>query len=445
MRLRKAFEIVLALALAAGAAGCEQGRKAPPKTRVQVVNAAPNHPALNFLRVERVAAAEIPYGAASAVLPFDVDRYDFHVEIVTPGATAPSRISSFAAEIAADIDYTFVFAESATGGIEPIIVATPAATASAAPLAAVHAGLGLPAVDVFLEPPGADLGTATPIGRLGYRESATGAGRAVGDYVITVTEAGNAGAVLLSSPTVTLAAVQRLVLVVIAGAGEGIAPLRVAVVTDTPGTVIDQSLPGALRVVNAAADEAPRDVAVGTDFSPPLFADLPFGAASDYTEIPLGDQTLSVTPAGNPGVVEATATVAVASGRMYTSIISGAPGAIATALLVDDRRRIFDRAQLALYNAASQFSSITFYLLLPGTDPSTVAPVTALNAPGGTQYIGLTPGQYELLVRDASAQTVAGPQPITVTAGGIYAALVVNGPDSSSAGILLLDDFAASP
>src|SRR5690606_33744073 len=153
------------------------------------------------------------YGAVTGVLPFDVDQYDFHVEMVSPNTTAPTRISSIAMQIAADVDYTFVLAENATGGIEPIVIETPVAAAgSRAQLAAVHAGVGLPGIDAYVEAPGADLTTATPLGRLGYRETATGGSRAAGDYAVTVTEAGNPGAVLLASGTVPLASAQRAVL-----------------------------------------------------------------------------------------------------------------------------------------------------------------------------------------------------------------------------------------
>ena len=446
MRLPRALEIGLVLLAAIAASGCEQGRKAPEKTRVQVVNAAPNHPPLNFLRVQRAEATEIGYGAATGALPFDVDQYDFHVEMLSPNTAAPTRISSMTRAIAADVDYTFVLAENATGGIEPIVVETPVAEAGAgATLAAVHAGLGLPSVDVYVEAPGADLSTATPIGRLGYRDIATGASRAAGDYAVTVTEAGNPSAVLLASGTVTLASAQRAVLVVLAGAGEGTAPLRVVVAQDSPMTLLDPSVTAALRVVNAAADQAPRDVAIDSNFSPPLLAGVPFGTVSAYAPLAAGERATSVTPAGNPGVVETTETLTVAGGRLYTLIVSGAPGSVDAAPLVDDHRRIFDRAQLALYNGASQFDSLHFYVLQPGTDPNTVAPVATLAAPGGTQYVGLAAGEYDLVLRNADLATVAGPLRISVENGGIYSAVGVNGPDASSASLLLLDDFAVAP
>lgn len=442
MRLRIAPQLVLVLLAAAASSGCEQGREAPPKTLVRVVNAAPTHPSLNFVRVRRTEVSELGYGAASGQLSFDVDSYDFRVDIVPPGASAGSAVGSFAAELQANVEYTFVLVEGATGGIEPITIE---AASGAGELTVVHAGVGLPPLDVYLEAAGADLSTATPLGRVSFGQAAPAASRTSGEYRITVTESGDPSAVLLASPAVSIDGSRNGVVVVLAGVGEGTAPIRVLLAQDNPVTLLDTSVQSALRIVNAAADEAARDAALGEQLSPPLIAAVPFGTASAYADVPGGEHTLSIMPAGNPGVVDGTGTLTLANGRMYTAIVSGAPGHVTVAPLLDDPRRLFDRAQLALYNGANQFSSLYFYVLLPGTDPATASPAASLAAPGGTQYVGLPPGDYEIVVRNPDLQTVGGPIPITVAAGGIYAILAVNGADAASASLVPLDDFVAAP
>src|SRR5690606_38976961 len=119
---------------------------------------------------------------------------------------------------------------------------------------------------------------------------------------------------------------------------------------------------------------AARDVAVGGQFSPPLFAAVPFASASAYGTVAPGDNELSVTPAGNPGVVEATHTVTAAAGRSYTAVVAGAPGSVKVVSLIDDRRPVADRAKIALLNGASQFTAVLFHVLEVGGDPSAREP-----------------------------------------------------------------------
>jgi hypothetical protein len=62
--------------------------------------------------------------------------------------------------------------------------------------------------------------------------------------------------------------------------------------------------------------------------------------------------------------------------------------------------------------------------------------------PGISDYVPLYPDDYELYLFQAGTATVlSGPTPISVAAGGIYGALAVDGPDTATANVVLLDDF----
>ncbi|HEX6997984.1 MAG TPA: DUF4397 domain-containing protein [Gammaproteobacteria bacterium] len=439
--MRSALRLTLVLLAVAACFGCDQGRKAPPKTNVQVVHAAPGAPAIDFYRERRSTVSQLQYGGASGVLLFDEDTYDFSVHTVQPSGATPV-LQSFSKAVVAGTDYTFVFTE--VGGlIEPIILEAPRPEAGSADaqVMAVHAGPAQGPVDIFVEPPGADLATATPLATLAFTQSIAPVARAAGEHVVTLTEPGNPANVLFQSTPATLAGGATTLLVIIDAANQGTDTRRVLLVRDGSTPLIDKNATSAIRVVNAAGDGAARDVAVAGQFSPPLFAAVPFGTASAYATVGPGDNELSVTPAGNPGVVEATHTVTAEPGRSYTAVVAGAPGSVKMVSVSDDRRPVADRAKIALLNGASQFSAVLFHVLDVGGNPDERQPDAILGAPGATQYVERVAGTYEIVLRNQDNVTVAGPVPITVANGGIYTVLATNGPDASTANVVLRDGF----
>ena len=65
-----------------------------------------------------------------------------------------------------------------------------------------------------------------------------------------------------------------------------------------------------------------------------------------------------------------------------------------------------------------------------------------LLAPGVSDYVPLYPGEYDLYLFQAGTTTVlSGPTRISVADGGIYGALALDGPDTATASLRLLDDF----
>jgi hypothetical protein len=72
-----------------------------------------------------------------------------------------------------------------------------------------------------------------------------------------------------------------------------------------------------------------------------------------------------------------------------------------------------------------------------------VQPLTTLAAPGITSLFTLPEGDFEVVLRQPGTETVlAGPLPIRVDAGGIYALLAIDGAGEEAVEIVLLEDFA---
>jgi hypothetical protein len=169
---------------------------------------------------------------------------------------------------------------------------------------------------------------------------------------------------------------------------------------------------------------------------------MTFAEPTAYAPVPVGTVKVNVTPVGNPGVLEIDTQFSAAIGQRVTGLFTGPAGALLAIFAADDGRRFNREAKIRFMNAASQFSAIDFVITLPGGDPNQPFPVAQLFAPGVSDYVPLYPDDYDLYLFQAGTPTVlSGPTRITVAAGGIYGALAVDGPDSATANVRLLDDF----
>lgn len=439
MITRSAWIGLLIGCMAAG--GCDQGRQTPSRTTVHVVHAAPSFGPLTFLRVRSIAAT-LPY-KNDAVMSFDEDRYDFNVEISPPGASEPENVLTFAHDVLAGTEYTFILTDIG-GLLEPIILENPVFDRGAgdSQVIAVHAAPDVPPVDVYLEPPGTDISAASPVASLAFTQHIAPQTISGGVFELTVTGRNNPSNVLLTSGSLTLGAGEPFLLVIVDEGNQGIADFSVLLLGDTARTLYDRNLQAAMRVINTAADRATRDLYLDDDFSAPLFASVGFGDTSDYQTVPTVQSIVSVTPEGNVGVIELEQEVQAAHARRHTLLVTGEPGDLIAGFALDDGRGIAQQARVRLANGANQFEELHFFVIPPDTPPLSAPPAASLTPAAFSATIAFAPGDYEVLLHDGTDDGfIAGPLPITLDSGGVYGILAIDGDTSATAGIVLLDDF----
>jgi hypothetical protein len=194
--------------------------------------------------------------------------------------------------------------------------------------------------------------------------------------------------------------------------------------------------------LNGATDQAPRDVAVNAQFSPPLFSAVPFGEPTAYAQVPVGSAQVQVTLPGNPGVLELDAPFSAFIGQRSTMLFTGPAGTLVPTFVPDDGRRLNREAKLRLMNAASQFLAIDYVITFAGGDPNVLPALAQLFPGGASSYLPFAPGEYDLYLYQAGTATLlSGPTRLSVDAGGIYGVLSVDGPDTATAGLRFFDDF----
>jgi hypothetical protein len=437
---------LFALLLAAFAlVGCDQGKKSPAKTHVNVVNVAPSFAQLWYQREHSTTEAEdaLAFKAVTAH-DYDVDTYDFYAYHKQVATQAILNTWTWVKELVADKNYTFVLAE-AGGQISPQIVeySPKLANSTDTQIAFVHAGENLPGMDVYVLPTGTSIAGATPRGTVNFLGHISPLTLATGDYDITLTPAGDPGTVLFTSGAVTLGAGLTNVFAITNEAGQGTEAISIVMAHDNPFILYTANATAKVRVINVADDGAARDFAVNHEYSPPLLPALPFGTVTSYVEVPVNATLpITATPAGNSGVLEFDTTLSSAPGTLLTVMISGPAGTLTPHIVTDDRRRITSEAKLRLFNAASQFTTGTDMVLAPvGADQTTLLPTTTIAAPTVTDYLYSAPGTYDLYFRETVTNAVrAGPIRVNLVSGGIYGFLILNGPDTATVTVVNTDD-----
>ena len=286
------------------------------------------------------------------------------------------------------------------------------------------------------------MAAAVPWGTVAFSETLPAKNVPAGDYEITLTEAGNPANVLLNTASFTLAAATATSFIVAPEAGGGVATLSVLFVQDSGAILYDKNVTAGLRVINAANDMGARDVFIDGDYTTALLPAVPYGSQTAYEPVPVGTYQLNATPAGDTSVIELDQEETSTASQLYTTMITGDAGTLSAVTSADDQRRIEGQAAFHVFDAASQFTALDFYVVDPGTDITTVLPYTSLAAPGVNSLGVLVPGTYDLVVRDqTSGAVVAGPQSITIESAKFYTVLAVNGSSSASADLIFLDDF----
>ncbi len=405
-----------------------------------MTHVAPGFEVMEFRREQDTRGAFTLSFKGTQEAVYDADTYDFFITERTLDANAP-RTWTFAPQLEGDLSYTFVLMEVA-GEIQPIVIEHPDPAPTDAQIVAVHAASALPGLDLYLERPGVGIAGATPRGSFNAQEQIASR-LPSGDYELTLTAAGDPANVLLTSTTITLPADTESTFVVVPEAGQGTAQLSVLLLQGVPTILYDRDATAEVRYVNGATDQAPRDVAIDSQFSPPLFSAIPFAEVTPYAPYPTVPAKINVTPVGNSGALELDQALVGVPGQRATMLFAGAAGTLLPAFSVDDGRRLNREAKLRFMSAVSQFPAVDFVITFPDGNPNSAGTQASLAAPGvASAYTPLAPGEYDLyLYQSGTATLLSGPTRFTAAAGGIYSVLAVDGADTATVDVRFLDDF----
>jgi len=429
--------------------------------RLRALHASPDAPPVN-IRVNGVQAlANVNYGQGSGFVDV-AESTRVEVEAIIPGGNAVVLDRRLALDFSTE--YTVLAVGEVADPIDTLVVSNPAARAIAAGnlrAQVVHAAPNAPAVDVYVTAPGAALASSTPVnvGALDFGEFTGRTEAPAGDYRIRVTAAGNPGAVVYDSGTVSLAAGADLLIAAIENTGPGAAPVQlVALNGQGSAQILDSATPASVVAVHASPDAPAVDLLADVVGTPTVEAlrltgNVAFPQACRISAVPApGSYSISVTPAGNPGVVALQFPLQVAKGDELTAIVTGYLGgtpALQPLALASATRSIATEARLRVTHASPGTGNVDLYLLPDGSDLATAtAGFAAVPFGANTGVLSLAPGTYDVYVTPAGNKSVVAieVQNLALSGGAVLDVIARDANQDGSEGALpqlIVVDYAS--
>ncbi|HHX8282090.1 TPA: DUF4397 domain-containing protein [Vibrio diabolicus] len=444
---RAALTMVAALGLAA----CGSDSDTIEYSNLQAVHASSDAPLANVWINDKSSLTGVDYGMGSGYMKLREGMNSIQVDVQLPGDETATVIPKTELDLDSDLNYNVFVVGDADGSpnpVEPLVVTRSAdsmADANSLDVQVVHAASGVPAVDLYVTEPGADLASATPLMNLAYKASTDVLNIPAGEYQVRLAVGDS---VAFDSGTISLAANSNLTIAAIStGDSNSTSPVKLLVLDGSGSSIIEDMGSQAEVRVGHLVDGAPIvDVNVnGAAFGP--LADLAFKEIRGYLDLDAGAYDIDVYVDGtttNP-IIDVDGLM-VAGGIDYSVYVVGvvSPAIDIEPLVVEDMRRaVATSATLNVTHAAANpvAEMVDIYLTtsagIDGSDP-TIAnfaykdSVQGLYVAEGTYYVTVT------VAGDPSTVAVDS-APVNVMNGVVYQVVAID--DGNNGGFnLLVDD-----
>ena len=175
-----------------------------------------------------------------------------------------------------------------------------------------------------------------------------------------------------------------------------------------------------VRVLHGSPDAPAVDVYAD---GAAVLENVPFGAISDYMEVPAGEHRFQVVPTGasleeGPVVIDATLTLEPAT--MTTVAATNALASIEAQVIADAPAPTADATQVRVVHLSADSPAVD--VALDGGD----VVVAGAAYPAASDYLSLPAGEYDLEIRPAGTTDVAFDiDPLALEAGNAYSAFAI--------------------
>ncbi|EMW8521304.1 TPA: DUF4397 domain-containing protein [Vibrio parahaemolyticus] len=445
---RAALTMVAALGLAA----CGSDSDTIEYSNLQAVHASSDAPLANVWINDKSSLTGVDYGMGSGYMKLREGMNSIQVDVQLPGDETATVIPKIELDLDSDLNYNVFVVGDADGSpnpVEPLVVTRSAdsmADANSLDVQVVHAASGVPAVDLYVTEPGADLASATPLINLAYKASTDVLNIPAGEYQVRLAVGDS---VAFDSGTISLAANSNLTIAAIGtGDSNSTSPVKLLVLDGSGSSIIEDMGSQAEVRVGHLVDGAPIvDVNVnGAAFGP--LADLAFKEIRGYLGLDAGAYDIDVYVDGtttNP-IIDVDGLM-VAGGMDYSVYAVGvvSPAIDIEPLVVEDMRRaVATSATLNLTHAAANpvAEMVDIYLTtsvgIEGSDPTITNFAYKESAKGlyvaaGTYYVTVT-------VAGNPAAVAIDSLPVDLMNGVVYQVVAID--DGNNGGFnLLVDDI----
>ena len=409
-------DLLLALACAIVVSGCAGETNRPQATgkgTVRAINAIETSPGIVYLIEER-SIGTVNYKSASAANEWDDLAYTFNFEVTLAGDSTRTRVASQFIDVVVDTDYTIVL----TGDL-----AAPDVTLWEAPRRTFeegetvfearfgHAAPGQAAVDVYFAAPGIAPAPGQAIGSIAPGEVLAPADYEAGDWVLTLTAAGDPGTVLFTSRTLTPVVPGSYTFTIFNTDANDVAPVAVQLISATGASskVNDANFPPRLQLVQASTALATADVYLednGDMLTAPVVTDLAFRDVTAELPAFVGSNFLTYTTPMEPAAILFEAEPVIAAGTRNRFVTLGDMDNLGGLLIAVDARSIETVARVSLLHTALNHASVDFFVVARD---------------GALRRLELLAGSYDLYLTPTgdSSTVITGPFPLDVAYGDV--------------------------
>ncbi|MGI9237666.1 MAG: hypothetical protein ACR2QZ_09730 [Woeseiaceae bacterium] len=436
--------IVSVVLLMAGCGSDSSFPEATGKGNIRAINAIPTSPEISFLIEER-SIGSANYQGATSRAEYDDLNYTFNFEAFYPRELTPRRFASRNLDIVADRDYVLLLGGSLASPTITVWESDERTfdetdTVFAARFA--HASNTLDALDYYFADEAVVPALGNQAATLSYGEVSDPADFAGGDYVLTITTAGDPMDVVYTSATRTFVAADTYTLTAFDGDASDTAPVFVSSFGNLLGTGLlpDVNNPPTAQFINASIALGTVDIYSDEMLTSRIVADHAHQDVSGEFAAVVGENTFYYTPAGDTSAVLIETPLTAFGGLNYRFIAVGEAGEVSSFPSAPDLRSLETGVRIALFNSSINFRVVDVYAVEPGTGIDAALPIlSGLTVGIATSTGTIAAGSYDLIVTEVGEKTaLAGPYTVSGSAGDVIDLIVLDTVDPAVLDVLFL-------
>lgn len=401
---------------------CSKGSQFPEPTgkgTFRAINAISTAPAINF-RLEEVTGQRILpmlYRDMTSSSRFDDFEYNFNFEVRFAGELRDTRVATRTQKIEANKDYTFI----ATGAVEsPTILMWVGdersfeAEEAVAEVRLAHLAESVGAADFYFAPAGVAPVLGEADGTLAFGEVLPAQDVEAGNYVLTVTAAGDPATILFQSVVVTYAVQTAAIVAIFDGTADDTAPVSgrgLVTIGGSSFTINDARYPSTLSFVQASQPLETVDIYADEALTNQVIAALPYAGTSAEIDVADGEQNYFFTPAGTTGAVVFETTVIPGRSRRFEHYSIGETGEFLGISGARDTQPVEIYPTLAVTNMLFNEQIVDVYVVAAGESIADIVPRFSALYGFISGRLPLQAGVYDIIVTANGSKTpLAGTQ-----------------------------------
>jgi hypothetical protein len=283
------------------------------------------------------------------------------------------------------------------------------------------------------------------IATLAFGEIAAPVDLEAGEYVMTVTPAGDDSTILFASDAVTIAAQSQFMMTVFDGDENDLTPVAVRLFnlsSGGSGALADSRFPPTMRFIHGAMNFGNADIYIDDPLTVPVVTDHAFKDITPFIDVTPGTLPVTYTPPGSTGTTLVDVDEPVFAGtRTDFFVLTDADGIDIKVSNLSDRRSIQTRARLSFMNTAGGRPGVDIYIVPGGELIDEVFPLIPGYPIGFPPVqIPIFPGTYDVYITDAGEKVVlSGPNTLDLDFGDVVETIIYENVDPT------VVDFATIP